>query len=191
MEETAGISEIVILATYNLVKDYLVRRNDTVIRLIIEKRPNFVIGLRLEKVIGIADVAAYYRYMSETSQARQEDQIGTWGGVWKYFIHGTGCWLQHPETLETYDWDLADPAMFLLREFSGHLRWRIEKEQFDPNLKTYLDWRSSIDDADLENVFSELAKRGLMERVALSLDDEGRGDWRLFLSDSVLMHYNF
>src|SRR5688572_10285985 len=100
--DNSSIPEIVVLATYNLVKDYLIRRKDTVIRVLLEVRPNFVIGYRHEQIVGIVDIARYHEYYQEYLQQREKskesDHIGIWRGEWDYFIHGIGCRLMHQET---------------------------------------------------------------------------------------------
>src|SRR5687768_639977 len=97
----SSIPEIVVLAAYNLVKDYLIRRKDTVIRAMLEMKPGFVIGLRHEQIVGIVDIVRYHEYY----QGYSGDSVGIWRGEWDYALHGTGCWLKHRETKELFDWD--------------------------------------------------------------------------------------
>src|SRR5262245_3068754 len=100
------VPEIVLLATYNLVKDYLVRRKDTVIRCLLEKKPNFVVGYKHEQIVGIVDIARYHEYLQHGEKGNPP---GIWRDEWDYFVHGHGCWLKHRETKEKFDWDMGDP----------------------------------------------------------------------------------
>ena len=66
------------------------------------------------------------------------EQIGTWR-EWKFFFHGGGCMLKHPETGEPIDWNGPDTHSFDPYFFLRHLLWRLENGAQLQHLKEHIE----------------------------------------------------
>jgi hypothetical protein len=119
---------------------YLTRRRETVVRAILELRPELVAYMNLQMVYFIPDLD---EKVAKFKVNRDDGAIpirGLWNESWEYEFHGIGCKLRNPTTLESFDWDMGRPDHFYLGELKIYLNWCGVVQIKNDGIKWYMDW---------------------------------------------------
>jgi uncharacterized protein DUF6896 len=147
-----------------LVNDYLKRRKETVIEILLEFRPDLIRQENLSNLFPIVDLD---EKITEFVKKYTNGQIafrGIWRKVWQYRLHGIGCELTHIHTKEHFNWDIGDPSTFYLTEFISHLEWRCLYESNKPNVATLLNLLKNYN-LDVENFVRKLEREKVIHEI--------------------------
>ena len=119
---------------------YLTRRRETVIRALLELRPELVLYANLQMIYDVPNLEAK---VIDFKAKRDSDQIpirGIWDRNWQYEFHGIGCRLSNRISGESFDWDMDRPDRFFLGEVEMHLEWRLQSDTDANEIRWFSDW---------------------------------------------------
>lgn len=119
---------------------YLTRRRETVVRAVLELRPELVAYMNLQMVYFIPDLD---EKVAQFKANRDDGAIpirGLWNERWEYEFHGIGCRLRNPITHESFDWDMGRPDHFSLGELEIYLDWCRTVQIKNDGIKWYINW---------------------------------------------------
>lgn len=119
---------------------YLTRRRETVIRAMLELRPELVFYEHLQMIYNLDHLAEKVEEFGRKRDSGQIQLRGVWNRDWEYAFHGIGIRLTNRISREYYDWDIGRPDRFFLGEVELHLEWRCEVEINAPEIQWYRDW---------------------------------------------------
>ncbi len=125
-------------ATHNLIRQFITRRRETVIEILVERRPDLVKGLELESILGVSQEENNARVTAirEAVGDGTYQWSGIWRSQWKYRLHGNGCELVNLDTEERFNWDVGDPLVFFTGEIGSYLKWQAQAQPDNPNIIT-------------------------------------------------------
>ena len=71
--------------------------------------------------------------LAKQASERNLPQSGVWKDTqqneWRYFLHGTGCFLTNLRTDEPIDWNCPDVNSYDTDKFLNHLIWQLSSPQ--------------------------------------------------------------
>jgi hypothetical protein len=160
------VTDTVTIAMRNIIIAYLNRRRATVVQIMIERRAPLLKHFGVDKALKI-DLEPYCREFYENQEAYTEQQRGIWRAEWEHYFHGHGCRLTHMQTKEYFDWDASDPRQFEVREFAGHLGWRLQNEVEDSDLAILRsqDWTKSAYWEAITRILDQMLQAGILAKV--------------------------
>lgn len=148
-------SREVINAIGNLLT-YYVDRQQIVVAIMIEFRPDIIEGLGINKILNI-DITRQYQEW----QVRIDgfSFAGIWKNEWEYLFHGHGCRLIHKITKEPLEWNAGHPKSFYIGWFARHADWKLQTQKNEPDIEIY---RSLKENKQLDVVFSHMIELDML-----------------------------
>lgn len=136
------VPEQVSQAVQNLIVHYK-ERQQIVIAAMVELRPD-IVKVRADERFMDPGVISRLRALianSENDFKGWSFVKGTWGNdSWNYDLGHTRLTIMNKATGEPLTWAASDPLAIEVDGFRQHLKWRIENQSDEENIKTCTDW---------------------------------------------------
>ncbi len=162
----ANVDTVTLDAMDSLVRYFVARRASTVVKALIDLRPDIIVTLELYQSLNIRkdDVNEKAKLVDTKIREGSYQWTGVWKTEWAYRLHGDGCELIHMNTDERFNWDLGDPYIFFTGELQLYLNWLTKAHLSNPDVKVYSEWYQK----NTGNTHIDILLNGLVQREVLA-----------------------